>query len=100
MVPLVARDPLFPPMLQVSGNSAAAVFFWFAGPLFWPYFLLQCGVGYFRVYAMVNGLIGSKKSKGWKVRASRAHWTQIEHASDAGTLLIGPCKIESVGVAF
>jgi hypothetical protein len=52
--------------VQVSGNTAAAVFVWFT-PLFWPYFLLQCGVGYFRVYAMINGLWGSEKTKGWKV---------------------------------
>jgi hypothetical protein len=43
----------------VAGNTAAAAFVWFAGPLFWPYFLLQCGVGYFRVYAMINGLLGT-----------------------------------------
>jgi hypothetical protein len=52
----------------VSGNTSALVFFWLAGPLFWPYFLVQTGLGYFRVSAMVSGLVGSKKSKGWKVR--------------------------------
>lgn len=54
---------------------------WFAGPLFWPYFLLQTGVGYFRVYAMASGLAGSAKSRAWKVTkkfgrvglAGRAH---------------------------
>jgi hypothetical protein len=55
--------------LQVAGNTAAAAYIWFAGLLFWPYFLLQCGVGYFRVYAMINGLMGSKKSGTWKVTA-------------------------------
>jgi len=54
-------------MLQIAGNTAAATFVWFAGLLFWPYFLLQCGVGYFRVYAMINGLLGSKKAGTWKV---------------------------------
>lgn len=52
---------------QVASNTAAATFVWFAGVLFWPYFLLQNGVGYFRVYAMINGLLGSKKAATWKV---------------------------------
>lgn len=52
---------------QVAGNTAALSLFWFAGLLFWPYFLLQCGVGYFRVYAMINGVLGSKKAGSWKV---------------------------------
>ena len=56
-------------LLQIAGNTSAAAFLWFAGLLFWPYFLLQCGVGYFRVYAMINGLLGSKKSGTWKVTA-------------------------------
>lgn len=51
----------------ISGNTASLVFVWLVGPLFWPYFLFQTGVGYFRVYAMCSGLMGSKKSKGWKV---------------------------------
>jgi hypothetical protein len=53
--------------LQIAGNTSAACFIWFAGLLFWPYFLMQTGVGYFRVYAMINGLMGSKKSGTWKV---------------------------------
>jgi hypothetical protein len=53
---------------QVSGNTAAVTFIWFAGLLFWPYFLAQTGLGYFRVYAMAQGLRGSEKAKGWKVR--------------------------------
>lgn len=52
----------------ISGNCAALVFVFFVGPLFWPYFLIQMGIGYFRVYAMASGLVGSAKSKGWKVR--------------------------------
>jgi len=51
----------------ISGNTSALVFFWLVGPLFWPYFLFQTGVGYFRVFAMVSGLVGSQKSKAWKV---------------------------------
>jgi hypothetical protein len=58
--------------LQIAGNTSAACFIWFAGLLFWPYFLMQTGVGYFRVYAMVNGLMGSKKSGTWKVGAVTA----------------------------
>lgn len=54
-------------LFLASGNTAALAFCWFAGLLFWPYFLLQTGVGYFRVYAMASGLAGSRKSKGWKV---------------------------------
>lgn len=53
--------------MQIAGNATALSYFWFAGLLFWPYFLIQTGVGYFRVYAMINGLIGSKKSGTWKV---------------------------------
>lgn len=56
----------------ISGNASALVFFWLAGPFFWPYFLFQTGVGYFRVFAMWSGLVGSQKSKGWKVGALRA----------------------------
>lgn len=55
--------------LQIAGNTAAAAFVWFAGLFFWPYFLLQCGVGYFRVWAMLSGLFGSKKARTWKVTA-------------------------------
>ena len=54
-------------LFLASGNAAALSFVFFAGPLFWPYFLLQTGVGYFRVYAMASGLAGSARSKGWKV---------------------------------
>lgn len=54
-------------LAQIAGNTSAACFVWFAGLLFWPYFLMQTGVGYFRVYAMLNGLAGSKKSGTWKV---------------------------------
>lgn len=61
----------------VSGNTAAATFVWFVGPLFWPYFLLQMGVGYFRVYAMASGLIGSRKSRSWKV-CTRARGVERE----------------------
>lgn len=55
-------------MLQVAGNTSALCYVWFAGGvLAVPYFLIQTGFGYFRVYAMCNGLIGSKKSGTWKV---------------------------------
>jgi beta-mannan synthase len=54
-------------LFLVSGNTSALVFWWLVGPLFWPYFLFQTGVGYFRVYAMFSGLAGSAKSKAWKV---------------------------------
>ena len=54
-------------LFLASGNTSALVFVWLAGPLFLPYFLLQTGVGYFRVFAMWNGLIGSRKSRAWKV---------------------------------
>jgi hypothetical protein len=57
----------------VSGNTAAVTFIWFAGLLFWPYFLAQTGLGYFRVFAMAQGLRGSEKAKGWKVRA----WVEV-----------------------
>ncbi|WIA17795.1 hypothetical protein OEZ85_009307 [Tetradesmus obliquus] len=56
-----------PMAFLIAGNTSAACFVWFAGLLFWPYFLMQTGVGYFRVYAMLNGLAGSKKSGTWKV---------------------------------
>eukprot|EP00775_Hariotina_reticulata_P008524 gene8524-8706_t len=56
-----------PTLFLVSGNMTALSFIWFAGVLFWPYCLLQTGVGYFRVFAMINGLLGSKKSGTWKV---------------------------------
>lgn len=58
---------------QVSGNTAAATYVWFAGPLlFVPYILLQTGLGYFRVAAMGAGLLGSSKAGTWKVRVPRA----------------------------
>ncbi|KAI8476260.1 MAG: nucleotide-diphospho-sugar transferase [Monoraphidium minutum] len=51
----------------VSGNASAVVYMWLVGPLFWPYFLVQTGLGYFRVFAMASGIAGSEKSKSWKV---------------------------------
>jgi hypothetical protein len=55
-------------LLQVAGNVSAFCYIWFAGGVLTiVYFLLQTGFGYFRVYAMFNGLIGSKKAGTWKV---------------------------------
>jgi hypothetical protein len=74
--------------VQIAGNTSAAFFIWFAGLLFWPYFLMQTGVGYFRVYAMVNGLLGSKKSGTWKVGAAVGGHAIIWHGRKCWSMFV------------
>lgn len=36
-----------------------------------PYLLFSVAIGYFKAWAMLGGLFGSKKSKSWKVTAKK-----------------------------
>ena len=51
----------------VSVNLALAVYL-YVTPLSVLYLLFSVAIGYFKTWAMVAGLLGSKKSKSWKVR--------------------------------
>ncbi|GAX75300.1 hypothetical protein CEUSTIGMA_g2745.t1 [Chlamydomonas eustigma] len=50
----------------VAINFALAVYLYIT-PFSMPYLLFSVSIGYFKTFAMLSGLIGSEKSKTWKV---------------------------------
>jgi hypothetical protein len=57
-----------PVQLPAACPSTPQVYLYIT-PFSIPYLLFSVGIGYFKMWAMLSGLLGSEKSKSWKVGA-------------------------------